>query len=87
MARFRCHTWRTSGSKGESETCHSYCLYPGGEECQERNGNGENVTSNYHLLIQWCRTPEQRLYEQVRPEMEGKLRPEVHLIYATYLQL
>ncbi len=19
------------------------CLYPGGEECQERNGNGENV--------------------------------------------
>lgn len=38
-------------------------------------------TDNYHLLIQWCRTPEQRLYEQIRPEMEGKLRPEVHLIY------
>ena len=24
-------------------------------------------TDNYHLLIQWCRTPEQRLYEQIRP--------------------
>jgi putative transposase len=24
-------------------------------------------TDNYHVLIQWCRTPEQRLYEQIRP--------------------
>jgi putative transposase len=24
-------------------------------------------TDNYHMLIQWCRTPEQRLYEQIRP--------------------
>ena len=24
-------------------------------------------TDNYHLLIQWCRTPEQRFYEQMRP--------------------
>lgn len=24
-------------------------------------------TDNYHLLIEWCRTPEQCLYEQIRP--------------------
>jgi len=24
-------------------------------------------TDNYHLLLQWCRTPEQRLYEGIRP--------------------
>src|SRR5947209_522216 len=24
-------------------------------------------TDNYHLLQQWCRTPEQRLYEGIRP--------------------
>ena len=24
-------------------------------------------TDNYHLLLQWCRTPEQRLYEEIRP--------------------
>lgn len=24
-------------------------------------------TDNYHLLLAWCRTPEQRLYEQIRP--------------------
>jgi putative transposase len=24
-------------------------------------------TDNYHLLVEWCRTPEQRLYEQIRP--------------------
>ena len=22
---------------------------------------------NYHLLLEWCRTPEQRLYEGIRP--------------------
>jgi putative transposase len=26
-------------------------------------------TDNYHLLQQWCRTPEQRLYEGIRPIM------------------
>jgi hypothetical protein len=25
-------------------------------------------TDNYHLLVEWCRTPEQRLYEQIRPK-------------------
>ena len=24
-------------------------------------------TDNYHLIQQWCRTPEQRLYEGIRP--------------------
>ncbi len=24
-------------------------------------------TDNYHLILQWCRTPEQRLYEGIRP--------------------
>jgi len=24
-------------------------------------------TDNYHLILQWCRTPEQRLYESIRP--------------------
>src|SRR5690349_12110692 len=24
-------------------------------------------TDNYHLIKQWCRTPEQRLYEGIRP--------------------
>jgi hypothetical protein len=24
-------------------------------------------TDNYHLLLQWCRTPEQRLYEGIHP--------------------
>ncbi|HEV2580962.1 MAG TPA: helix-turn-helix domain-containing protein, partial [Ktedonobacteraceae bacterium] len=24
-------------------------------------------TDNYHLLREWCRTPEQRLYEEIRP--------------------
>jgi len=23
---------------------------------------------NYHLLLEWCRTPEQRLYEGIRPK-------------------
>jgi hypothetical protein len=24
-------------------------------------------TDNYHLILQWCRSPEQRLYEGIRP--------------------
>ncbi len=24
-------------------------------------------TDNYHLILQWCRNPEQRLYEGIRP--------------------
>lgn len=32
-------------------------------------------TDNYHILIQWCRTPEQRLYEQIRPVVLYGLPP------------
>ena len=32
-------------------------------------------TDNYHLLQQWCRTPEQRLYEGIRPVVLFGLPP------------
>jgi hypothetical protein len=35
-------------------------------------------TDNYHLLKQWCRTPEQRLFEGIGPQplIDLLLRPE-----------
>ncbi len=32
-------------------------------------------TDNYHLIQQWCRTPEQRLYEGIRPVVLYGLPP------------
>ena len=32
-------------------------------------------TDNYHLIQQWCRTPEQRLYEGIRPVVLYGLTP------------
>jgi hypothetical protein len=30
-------------------------------------------TDNYHLILQWCRTPEQRLYEGIHAEIYTSL--------------
>jgi hypothetical protein len=32
-------------------------------------------TDNYHLIQQWCRAPEQRLYEGIRPVVLYEIPP------------
>src|SRR5260370_20139484 len=43
------------------------CLHLGVARMPKARLERRERTDNYHLLQQWCRTPEQRLYEGIRP--------------------
>src|SRR5436189_4697178 len=43
------------------------CLHLGVTRMSKAKREHRERTDNYHLLLQWCRTPEQRLYEGIRP--------------------
>src|SRR6266516_2984030 len=43
------------------------CLHLRSMEMPKAKRERRERTDNYHLLQQWCRTPEQRLYEGIRP--------------------
>src|SRR3989449_3361136 len=43
------------------------CHYLGAARMPKAKRERRERTDNYHLLQQWCRTPEQRLYEGIRP--------------------
>jgi hypothetical protein len=38
----------------------------GGQTMPKAKRERRDRTDNYHLIQQWCRTPEQRLYEGIR---------------------
>src|SRR6266571_4045975 len=51
----------------DAPSSHFLCLHLGAACMPKAKRERRERTDNYHLLQQWCRTPEQRLYEGIRP--------------------
>jgi hypothetical protein len=51
----------------QSRQYHILCHHKGGERMPKAQRERRERTDNYHLILQWCRSPEQRLYEGIRP--------------------
>src|SRR6266567_5289958 len=47
--------------------CYGLCHHGRSEWMPKAQRERRECTDNYHLILQWCRNPEQRLYEGIRP--------------------